>query len=253
MSKEKGSTRRSVLKKAGGALLAIPVADSAAARDESADSKGNDEERDDESREVLYADEDVRLVKYDEQQYVVEGDYTPERYRELMAEYVWSDDDEMSTQTHDDEGTDSSTENVTVNGTEYNLYTYSKSWSQADNGYLTWEGKATASSYNKNWYSYPVDKIYISTTLRGNYRKSIVNIAAAPSYTVNYDSGEATLDGSRTDTSSYSLYHYEDAVTMECQDCWYDSAQDDKMWFKIDDEDHWLGNYVGLDVGHCWT
>lgn len=254
MENEKSKSRRSVLKKAGGALLAIPLADSAAASDESADSKRNDEERDDESREVVYADEDVRIIKYSEHEYSIKGDYTPDERRELMKEHVWSDDDGVSTQSHEDSGYSSSSECVTVDGYDRGLRATTDAWAQADNGRLDFEGEASATSYNDCWYDYSqiVDSISISTTLGGTYKEYVTNISSDPGYDVSYGDAEATLDGSREDESSYSIYHYQGAVVMEAKSCWYDAYQDDIMTFVVHNEQHNLGNYVKLDVGHCW-
>lgn len=256
MKSGKNESRRSLLKKAGGALLAIPIAGSAAASEESADSKRNDEERGDESREVLYARENVRVIKYNDHEYAVKGDFTPRERRELMKEYVWSDDDdEVSTQTHDDSGSDVSSECITVNGNEWGIMGYTDAWSQASHSKLTFEGEASATSWSDcTWnYKQAVDEIYIRTTLKGEYRERIQSITAPPAYTVSWGSGiaKATLDGSRTNEYSYSLFHYEDTVVMEADDCWYWSAQDDAFRFSIENEDHWIGTYVEMDVGHC--
>jgi hypothetical protein len=255
MTKENNKTRRDVLKKAGGALLAIPVADSAAARDESNGSKPDNKAADDESREVVYADENVRIIKYSEHEYSIKGDYDPEERRTLMEEHVWSDNDEVSTQTHDDSTYENSAECVTVNGTNWHLYATTNAWAQADNGTLTFEGEASATSYIDCTYNYTqsVDEISISSTLGGTYNNYVSNISYAPSYSVSYEDAEATLEGSRTDESDYSIYHYKDAVVMDADSCWHDAYQDDIMTFSIDNEQHNLGNYATLDVGHCWS
>jgi hypothetical protein len=171
-----------------------------------------------------------------------------------MREYVWSSEDGVSTQTHDDSDYNVSSQCVTVNGKDWGLVATTDAWAQADNGTLNFEGEARANSYSDCTYNYgqSVDEISITTTLGGTYKDYVTHISADYGYDVSYADAEATLDGSRTNEYSYSIYHYEGAVVMEAKSCWYDAYQDDIMTFVIDNEQHNLGNYVKHDVGHCW-
>lgn len=244
------------MKKVGGTFLAIPIAKNAAADDESDDSKRRDG-GDDESREVLYDDEDVSVVKFNKKEYSIRGNFSSEEHRKLIEKYVWSDEDEVSTQTHSDSGSDQSAECVTINGVEWGLRGRTEAWSQADNGMLTFEGSASASSYADPYvggcyeYSSEADEISITSTVGGTYRKNVAHISASPGYSVSYENAEATLSGSRSNESSYSLHHHEDAIVMEARDCWDGAYQDDAFEFSIENKDHVLGTYVSMDVGHC--
>lgn len=112
----------------------------------------------------------------------------------------------------------------------------------------------SGSAYLDKSKDYPreVDSIEVSSTLRGLAQTRVSTISAPPSYSIDNEDRTATLPGGSDNTSSYTLHHYEGAVTMTAEDCWKGAEQDDTVTFSFNNEDHILGTFIEMDVGHCW-
>jgi len=243
--------RRSVLKKAGGTLLTIPLTSGvvAGSEEESGSSEDDSGASDsDQERKIIYDKNGIRLTKIDDNNYIVEGDYSEEERKELIDEYVMNNDG-PTTQTHSDSGSDGSS--AVIDGSHF--FVTSDSWAQADNGDLTFEGTVSGSAYLDKSKDYPreVDRIEVSSTLRGLAQTRAASITVPPGYTKDKEDRTATLSGGSDNTSSHTLHHYEGAVTMTAEDCWKGAEQDDAVTFSFNNEDHILGTFIEMDIGHC--
>lgn len=243
--------KRSVLKMIGGAVagsLAVGTAGASSGED------NRSEEGDENSRKVIYADEDKRLVKVGDYSYVVEGDYTEEERRNLIEEHVIEhDSDGMSTMANTDSGYASSSEEI--DDTHY-FITETDAWAEVSNKDLKFEGTATGSSYRSAWANEPsnVDTIKVNSVLKGYAEQEAVTLSAPPSYTVSYERITAELTSSTPSgetEASRSLHHYDGAVTMEAKSCWVAAKQDDNVRFEFGGDAYFLGQAVDLSVSSC--
>lgn len=243
--------KRSILKTIGGAVagsLAVGSASGSAGKD------NQSEDGDENSRKVIYADEDKRLVKVGEFSYVVEGDYTEEERRDLIDEYVTEHDSKgVSTMATSDDGYASSGESI--DDTHY-LFTDTDTWAQSENRVLEFEGTATGACYRSAFTNTPnsVDNIKVTSVLKGYAEKEAASLSAPPSYTISYERITAKLTTSTPSgetEASRSLHHYDGAVTMEAQNCWVGAKQDDNVRFEFGGDAYFLGQAVDLDIITC--
>lgn len=244
--------KRSVLKTIGGALAGSLAVGSATASEGNGD-ENRSEKGDENSREVIYADEDKRLVKYDDYSYVVKGDYTEEERRELIDKYVTSHSSGDVTTMGTDDGYASSSQEI--DSTHY-FITTTDAWAEVSGKDLTFEGTASGSSYRSAWANEPsnVNSIKVTSVLKGYAEQEAVTLSAPPSYTVSYErvTAEITTETpSGENEASRSLNHYEGAVTMEAKSCWVGAKQDDNVRFEFGGDAYFLGQAVDLNVSSC--
>lgn len=244
--------KRSVLKMLGGAIAGSVAVGSASATG----GKGDDnrsEEGDENSRKVIYADDEKRLVKIDDFSYVVKGDYTEEERRNLIEEYVTGDRSGDVTTMGTDEGYASSSEEI--DDTHY-FITITDAWAEVNGRDLTFEGTASGSSYRSAWANEPsnVNSIKVTSKLKGYAEQEAVTLSAPPSYTVSYERVTAELTTSTPSgetEASRTLNHYNGAVTMEAKSCWVGAKQDDNVRFEFGGDAYFLGQAADLNVSSC--
>lgn len=117
-----------MIKKAGGTLLTVPlssgvVASSEEKEEDESSKNDSDASSSNQEQKVIYAEDGVRLIKVDDQNYIVEGDYNEEQRKELIDEYVMNNDG-PTTQTHSDSGSDGTS--AVIDGSHF--FVTSDSW-----------------------------------------------------------------------------------------------------------------------------